>query len=124
MDGYEATRKIREQERFKDLPILAMTANAMVGDKEQVLAAGMNDHISKPVNLNGMLLTIAKWTRRAEKPKTRPKSPKCSPHRNVYLKPCGYPADYEVGPTAAIRLEKLHRYGVKAAFQTDNTRGP
>jgi len=61
MDGYEATRKIREQEKFKELPIIAMTANAMVGDREKALAAGMNDHIAKPIDLDEMYRTMAKW---------------------------------------------------------------
>ena len=61
MDGYEATRKIRQQEQFKDLPVIAMTANAMAGDKEKVLGAGMNDHIAKPINVNDMFNTMAKW---------------------------------------------------------------
>ena len=61
MDGYEATRKIREQEQFKDLPIIAMTANNMAGDKERALLAGMNDHIPKPINISEMFNTLAKW---------------------------------------------------------------
>jgi len=61
MDGYEATRQLREQERFKDLPILAMTANAMLGDKEKVIDAGMNDHIAKPINVQNMFNTMANW---------------------------------------------------------------
>lgn len=61
MDGYEATRKIRFEEKYKDLPILAMTANAMAGDREKVLEAGMNDHIAKPVNVKEMFHTMAKW---------------------------------------------------------------
>ncbi|MEJ1462859.1 MAG: bacteriohemerythrin [Candidatus Sedimenticola sp. (ex Thyasira tokunagai)] len=61
MDGYTATRKIREQDKFKMLPVIAMTANAMVGDREKVLAAGMNDHIAKPINVNEMFQTMAKW---------------------------------------------------------------
>ena len=61
MDGYTASRKIREQSRFKNLPVLAMTANAMVGDKEKVLDAGMNAHISKPINVAEMFRTMAKW---------------------------------------------------------------
>jgi polar amino acid transport system substrate-binding protein len=59
MDGYTATKIIRKG--YPDLPILAMTANAMAGDKEKVLAAGMNDHITKPINVNAMFATIAKW---------------------------------------------------------------
>ncbi len=61
MDGYEATRQIRKQEIFRELPILAMTANTMKGDREKVLAAGMNDHISKPIDPDVMFETIAKW---------------------------------------------------------------
>ncbi|MBA1445244.1 MAG: ATP-binding protein [Chromatiales bacterium] len=61
MDGYEATRQIREQKKFKDLPIIALTANAMKGDREKVLAVGMNDHIAKPVNPDLMFVTMAKW---------------------------------------------------------------
>jgi PAS domain S-box-containing protein len=61
MDGYEATRNIRDDVRFTDLPILAMTASAMSEDKEQALKAGMNDHISKPIDPNDLFATLAKW---------------------------------------------------------------
>jgi len=61
LDGYEATRRLRRQERFKDLPVLAMTANAMAGDRERALAAGMNDHIAKPINVKNMFNIMAKW---------------------------------------------------------------
>jgi len=61
MDGYTATREIRNQEKFKGLPVLAMTANAMSGDREKVLEAGMNDHIAKPINVNNMFNTMAEW---------------------------------------------------------------
>ncbi|MEK1905800.1 MAG: response regulator, partial [Pseudomonas sp.] len=61
MDGYTATRRIREQERFAELPVIAMTANAMDGDRERALDCGMNDHISKPLNVAGMFATLAKW---------------------------------------------------------------
>lgn len=61
MDGYETTRKIRRQKHYQELPIIAMTANVMKGDKDKVLAVGMNDHIAKPINPNVMYKTIAKW---------------------------------------------------------------
>ena len=61
MDGYTATRLIRQQQRFESLPIIAMTANAMAGDREAVLAAGMNDHIPKPINVNEMFDVMARW---------------------------------------------------------------
>jgi CheY-like chemotaxis protein len=50
MDGFEACKRIRKQERFKDLPILAMTAHAMVEDREKCLQAGMVEHVTKPIN--------------------------------------------------------------------------
>ncbi|MCF8199852.1 MAG: response regulator, partial [Sulfuritalea sp.] len=65
MDGYTATRAIRRNPHFKDTPIIAMTANAMVGDREKVMEAGMNDHIAKPLNVNDMFNTIAKWVKPA-----------------------------------------------------------
>jgi CheY-like chemotaxis protein/HPt (histidine-containing phosphotransfer) domain-containing protein len=61
MDGYEATRQLRQQDRLKDLPVLAMTANAMAGDREKVLQAGMNDHIAKPINVEEMFQRMAQW---------------------------------------------------------------
>ncbi|MES3021465.1 MAG: response regulator [Pseudomonadota bacterium] len=61
MDGFEATRQIRAQERFAGLPVLAMTANAMSGDRERCLAAGMNEHIAKPIDQDALALTLAQW---------------------------------------------------------------
>ncbi len=61
MDGYEATKKIRENENYNKLPVIAMTANAMKQDVDKVLSVGMNDHIAKPINPNEMFLTILKW---------------------------------------------------------------
>jgi len=61
MDGYETTRAIRKQEQYVALPVIAMTANAMVADKEKVLEAGMNDHIAKPIDVDAMFITLSKW---------------------------------------------------------------
>ncbi len=61
MDGYEATRRIREDERFAALPIIAMTANAMKGDKEKCLDAGMNDYVSKPIETAQFFSVLKKW---------------------------------------------------------------
>jgi CheY-like chemotaxis protein len=49
MDGFTAARAIRQRPALRDFPVIAMTANAMVGDREKVIAAGMNDHIAKPI---------------------------------------------------------------------------
>ncbi len=61
MDGFEATRRIRAQEQFRTLPVLAMTANAMESDKEQCIAAGMNDHIAKPLDVRQLFDTLQRW---------------------------------------------------------------
>ena len=63
LDGIEATKLIRqhEQQRAVKLPILAMTANAMAGDREKYLAVGMNDYVSKPFKKKEMLDTVKKW---------------------------------------------------------------
>lgn len=61
MDGYSATRVIRANPAYQQLPIIAMTANAMAGDREDALAAGMNDHIAKPIDISAMFITMAKW---------------------------------------------------------------
>jgi two-component system sensor histidine kinase/response regulator len=63
MDGYEATRAIRAQPELAGLTVIAMTANAMAGDREKVLEAGMQDHIPKPLRVHDMYATIAKWLR-------------------------------------------------------------
>jgi PAS domain S-box-containing protein len=70
MDGYEATRVLRQRPQFKDLPVIAMTANTMVGDREKVLAAGMSDHIAKPINIEELFATLARWVRPGAAAKT------------------------------------------------------
>ncbi len=66
MDGYAATRAIRQNPALQKLPIIAMTANAMAGDREKVIECGMWDHIGKPINVVEMFATIAKWIKPAE----------------------------------------------------------
>mgnify|MGYP001829258290 CR=1 FL=1 len=67
MDGYTAACKIREDPRFEDLPILAMTANAMVEDRERALAVGMNDHITKPIEPKELFAALLKWVQHGER---------------------------------------------------------
>lgn len=62
MDGADVLRWIREQEELRDLPVVALTAHAMSGDREKFLAAGFNDYVTKPIVDESILLeTIARW---------------------------------------------------------------
>ncbi|MBS8241610.1 response regulator [Marinobacter lipolyticus] len=61
MDGYEATRRIRENPDWQALPVVAVTANVMQGDREDCLASGMNDYITKPYNRDELKAVIARW---------------------------------------------------------------
>ena len=61
MDGYEATARIREKTIHKDLPIIAMTAHAIAGYREECLAAGMNDYLTKPIDPQKLFETLAQW---------------------------------------------------------------
>src|SRR5262249_1527874 len=61
MDGYQATRKIRSEERFAKLPIIAMTAHATTEERQRCLDAGMNDHIAKPIDPAILYDTIGRY---------------------------------------------------------------
>lgn len=61
MDGYQATEEIRRDGRFKGLPIIAMTASAMAQDREKAFSAGMNDHVSKPIDVKALFSALTKW---------------------------------------------------------------
>ena len=64
MDGYEATRTLRALPGFANLPVIAMTANAMASDREACLAAGMNDHVGKPFEIDHLVATLRHFTGR------------------------------------------------------------
>ncbi len=61
MDGYEATKAIRAMNKYKSLPIVAMTAHAMIGDRQRCLDAGMDDYITKPIQFDGLRKMVDKW---------------------------------------------------------------
>ncbi|MEO5353516.1 MAG: response regulator [Magnetococcus sp. XQGC-1] len=76
MDGLEATREIRRQEKNRHLPIIAMTANAMNQDRERCMAAGMNDFVAKPFNPDEVYATLAKWIKHdPDRPRMLPVAP-------------------------------------------------
>lgn len=62
MDGYEASKRIRSNSRYENTPLIAMTAHAMVEERERCLNLGMNDHISKPIDPETLYQIIRKWT--------------------------------------------------------------
>jgi CheY-like chemotaxis protein len=61
MDGYQTMREIRQRPEFRTLPILALTAKAMKGDREKCLQAGASDYIAKPVNTEQLLSLLRVW---------------------------------------------------------------
>ncbi|MCF6282849.1 MAG: transporter substrate-binding domain-containing protein [Candidatus Polarisedimenticolaceae bacterium] len=69
MDGFEATKRIREDGRFANLPIIAMTAHALTGDREHCIEQGMNEHLSKPIAPDELFKMLNKWLKRDKREK-------------------------------------------------------
>ncbi|MDP3022365.1 MAG: response regulator [Sulfuricurvum sp.] len=85
MDGYTASTAIREGragEAYTKIPIIAMTANAMAGDREKCLIAGMSDYVTKPINIDTLRAALLKWLKGsvvADEPNVHPRKPKAKP---------------------------------------------
>jgi PAS domain S-box-containing protein len=108
MDGYAATRALRQQPQWRDLPVIAMTANALVGDRDKVLAAGMNDHIAKPIKVDQMFATLARWIRPATLgPEATPESSGNRPCADLLAGLSGI--DHRAGLAATAGDEALYR---------------
>jgi PAS domain S-box-containing protein len=82
MDGYEATRLIRADPRFVDLPIIAMTAHALVQERQKAANAGMTDHISKPIDPQAMFETLRRRNPRARS-RVSPEAPTAAPAETI-----------------------------------------
>ncbi len=93
MDGYTATRRLREDPRWTRLPVIAMTASALADDRARAFAAGMNAHIAKPLDVEAMMATMAQWI--------RPRAPR--------------PVGEDTGPTTTWRP-----HGIPGAIDTDD----
>ncbi|MCP4702229.1 MAG: PAS domain S-box protein [Gammaproteobacteria bacterium] len=74
MDGYEAARLIRKNPRYEKLPVIAMTANALKGDKEKCLAAGMNDYVAKPIDVEQLFAVLGKWIKPGKRTPAPPRA--------------------------------------------------
>lgn len=61
MDGYEMVRRLRLDQRWSKLPVIAATAHAMSGDRDKALAAGMDDYIAKPIDFDEVLSKVDQW---------------------------------------------------------------
>jgi two-component system sensor histidine kinase/response regulator len=99
VDGLQATRELRQDGRFRDLPIIAMTAHAMAGDREQSLQAGMNDHVTKPIDPDALFTVLLKWLRPGER--TAP--PRVPPPRSEA-------AQLKASPGLADELPGINRF--------------
>jgi CheY-like chemotaxis protein len=72
MDGITATKLLRSDPRRKQIPIIAMTAHALVEERQRCIDAGMNDHVSKPIDPDALFSTLLKWAKPTPKPATEP----------------------------------------------------
>jgi signal transduction histidine kinase/CheY-like chemotaxis protein/HPt (histidine-containing phosphotransfer) domain-containing protein/CHASE3 domain sensor protein len=93
MDGYTATKLLRADPRFKDIPIIAMTAHALVEERQRTLEAGMNDHLTKPIDPDTMFATIKRWA--------KPRQPDAAP---IAVKPVALAGEVRLPEIVGIDL--------------------
>jgi two-component system sensor histidine kinase/response regulator len=109
LDGYAATRELRTRRALDALPVIAMTANAMSGEREKVLAVGMQDHISKPISVAEMFVTLARWVSPANAAAAAPAQPRATlPAGSAALPPLEG-IDIAAGMATSMDSEALYR---------------
>jgi len=110
MDGYEATRIICRTPALAQIPVIAMTANAMAGDRELVLEAGMRDHIAKPLDVDAMFETMARWITPSGAAGTHVVPTRRAYPNTVSSVPASLPGiDVAAGLATTMNSEKLYR---------------
>ena len=120
MDGLAATKEIRKDEKYKQLPIIAMTASVMAQDREMTIDAGMNDHVSKPIDVSDLFNTLAKWIepKQRELPKGfTPPGPRTEQIRTIHI-PILDGVDVEAGLKRVGGNHKLY-HKILLSFRED-----
>jgi two-component system, sensor histidine kinase and response regulator len=113
MDGFEATRHIREWEAgHQHIPIIAMTANAMKGDRESCLEAGMDDYVSKPLDVKVLLGVLDRWLKLSEGEEPQPtQAEESAPAKHPFIvapaKPLTVPGAQEMHMDIERALERF-----------------
>ncbi|MCP4699439.1 MAG: response regulator [Gammaproteobacteria bacterium] len=116
MDGYKATSLIRDDAHYKNLPIIAMTAHALKGDQEKCMQAGMNDYVSKPIDIDELYRTLCKWIKTGRKVENiAPKEPPKEIEEEIFPELSGI--DIKSGLARIGGNKKLFRKLLKTFFQ-------
>jgi CheY-like chemotaxis protein/HPt (histidine-containing phosphotransfer) domain-containing protein len=118
LDGYAATRELRRQSRWHALPVIAMTANAMVGDRDRAIAAGMNDHIAKPIKVEEMFATLARWIRPSAADANAPGAAPAETGRDPLASVAGI--DCRAGVAAMMGDDALYRHLLRMFRDREN----
>jgi len=85
MDGFTATRHLRAEPKLQTLPIIAMTAHALVEERQRCLEAGMNDHVSKPIDPDGLFATLMRWVKPQQVPTAGAAARRAKPADDIVL---------------------------------------